>query len=133
MGLRSRIINALGGVEKPQKNSMSGREFLMGKDRYKGNDVLYPTWDEIKINDSDLYKGYSYAVIQKRGNKVASLARENITTWVNDKALDIFQQKEATPLHPYLKLKIRKNSQKRDSGKTSQFILTSVVSIILVL
>lgn len=104
MGLRSRIINALGGVEKPQKNSMSGREFLMGKDRYKGNDVLYPTWDEIKINDSDLYKGYSYAVIQKRGNKVASLARENITTWVNDEALDIFQQKEATPLHPYLKL-----------------------------
>lgn len=108
MGIRSRLVNALlgntsGRVEK-HKNSVSGREFLISKDKYKGNDILLPTWDEVKIGDKDLYKGYSYAVVQKRGNKVATLARSNITTWVNPDALDEFQKHGEAPEHPYLKL-----------------------------
>lgn len=106
MGLRTRLINALGGTELPQKqkNSVSGRDFLLGRDKYKGNDILYPTWDEVKMSDQDLYKGYSYAVIQKRGNKVATLARDNLKTWVKPEALEIFQAHEEVPLHPYLKV-----------------------------
>lgn len=111
MGLRTRLVNALNSARTPkQKNSVSGRSFLLGRDRYKGNDILLPTWDEVKLSNTDLYKGYSYAVIQKRGNKVATLARDNLKTWVKPEALDAFQKHEETPLHPYLR--IIENSEK---------------------
>ena len=104
MGFKEKLINALGGsVVKKTSNTAFGNDFLKYGSRGKGS-PLYPDWSEVKISDEDMYKGYSYAVIQKRGNKVSSLAKTNLNTWVKPEVLDEFQKKKATPLHPYLKL-----------------------------
>ena len=102
MGLKEKIINALGGsVVKKTNNSVSGREFLKYGSRQQ---PLQADWADVRISDEDMYKGYGYAVIQKRGNKVASLAKTNLNTWAKPEVVDEYQKKNETPLHPYLKL-----------------------------
>lgn len=72
------------------KNSVSlGNQFL----RYGGNGMA-PNWQEVIMNDSDLYKGYSYAAIRNRSNAVARIATEHIKTESDSK------EKEFK--HPYL-------------------------------
>lgn len=105
MALRDTFLNMLGvETQEVQKtdNSVfkSARDFLRNGSREK----LYPTWSDIKMSDSDMYRGYSYAVIQKRGNKVASLAKNNLKTWANPEIVDEFQKKNEEVVHPYLKL-----------------------------
>ena len=105
MALRDTFLNMLGvETQEVQKTSngaiRSARDFLRNGSRER----LYPTWSDIKMSDSDMYRGYSYAVIQKRGNKVASLAKNNLKTWANPEVVDEFQKKNETVLHPYLKL-----------------------------
>ena len=102
MGFREKLINALGGQMTPRTtNSAFGNDFLKYGNRSK---PLTPEWSEVKMSDEDMYKGYSYAVIQKRGNKVASLAKTNLNTLVKPEVLDIFQKENKTPVHPYLKI-----------------------------
>ena len=92
MALRDTFLNML-GVETPevQKTSngaiKSARDFL----RYGNREKLYPSWSDIQMPDSDMYRGYSYAVIQKRGNKVASLAKNNLKTWAKQEIVDEYQ------------------------------------------
>jgi len=105
MALRDTFLNMLGvETQEVQKTSngaiRSARDFLRNGNRER----LYPTWSDIKMSDSDMYRGYSYAVIQKRGNKVASLAKNNLKTWANQEVVDEFQKKNETVMHPYLKL-----------------------------
>ena len=105
MAFRDTFLNMLGvETQEVQKtdNSVfkSARDFLRNGSRER----LYPTWSDIKMSDSDMYRGYSYAVIQKRGNKVASLAKNNLKTWAKPEVVDEFQKKGETPFHPYLKL-----------------------------
>lgn len=101
MGLKEKLINALGGtVVQKTKNTAYGNDFL----KYGNRTPLIGDWSEVKISDEDMYKGYSYAVIQKRGNKVASLAKTNLKTWAKPEVVDIFQKNNDTPYHPYLKL-----------------------------
>lgn len=103
MGLKEKIINALGGtVPKKTTNSVTGHEFLKYGNRQQS--ALNPDWAEVRMSDEDMYKGYGYAVIQKRGNKVASLAKTNLTTWAKPDVVDAFQKADETPIHPYLKL-----------------------------
>ena len=102
MNIKEKLINALGGQVKTTNGIMKGNEFL--KYGPKNRRVLPPDWAELKMSDEDMYKGYTYAVIQKRANKVASLAKENLNTWVKPEVMDLFQKKEADPIHPYLKL-----------------------------
>lgn len=104
MNLRERFLNMLGagqGVSK-QENAVfkPARDFL----RYGNRDKLYPSWSDIKMSDTDMYRGYSYAVIQKRGNKVASLAKANLKTWANPEIVDEYQKKQLEVIHPYLSL-----------------------------
>ena len=105
MALRDTFLNML-GVETPevQKTSngaiKSARDFL----RYGNREKLYPSWSDIQMPDSDMYRGYSYAVIQKRGNKVASLAKNNLKTWAKQEIVDEYQKREEQVLHPYLKV-----------------------------
>lgn len=102
MGLKEKLINALGGtVVKKTTNTAYGNEFLKYGNR---SNPLVGDWSEVKISDEDMYKGYSYAVIQKRGNKVASLAKTNLNTWAKPEVIDEFQKRNETPFHPYLKL-----------------------------
>ena len=102
MGLKEKLINALGGtVVKKTANTAYGNEFLKYGNR---SNPLVGDWSEVKISDEDMYKGYSYAVIQKRGNKVASLAKTNLNTWAKPEVIDEFQKRNETPYHPYLKL-----------------------------
>ena len=105
MALRDTFLNMLGATPEVQKTNnsaaiKSARDFLRNGSR----DRIYPTWSEIKMQDSDLYSGYSYAVIQKRGNKVATLAKNNLKTWANPEIVDEYQKREEQVLHPYLKL-----------------------------
>ena len=102
MSLKSRIVNALGG-EMKTTNARSN-DFLKYGNRNRNISPLAADWSEIKMTDQDMYRGYSYAVIQKRANKVATLAKTNLDTWVTPEALDIFQKHEQEPLHPYLKV-----------------------------
>ena len=102
MGIREKIVNALGGtVAKKTTNTAYGNDFLKYGNRAN---PLVGDWSEVKISDEDMYKGYSYAVIQKRGNKVASLAKTNLKTWAKPEVVDAYQKKNQTPYHPYLKL-----------------------------
>lgn len=102
MGLKEKLINALGGtVVKKTNNTAFGNEFLKYGNR---GEKLVGDWSEVKISDEDMYKGYSYAVIQKRGNKVASLAKTNLKTWAKPEVVDAYQKKNETVYHPYLKL-----------------------------
>ncbi len=105
MGLRDTFLNML-GVETPEvqktDNSAlrSARDFLS-----RGNRTpLYADWAEIKVPDSEMYSGYTYAVIQKRSNKVARLAKTNLKTYAKPEVVDEFQKRNETVYHPYLKL-----------------------------
>lgn len=100
MKFKNNLIKFLGGVPKTT-NSVDGNAFLKYGSR---RESLPPDWAGISMSDEDIYKGYPYAAIQKRANKLASLARDNLTTYVNAQTLEIYQQKEQDPLHPYLKL-----------------------------
>ena len=105
MSLRNTFLNMLGAESQSvvkQDNAVfkSARDFL----RYGNREKLFPDWSEVKMPDSDMYRGYSYAVIQKRSNKVATLAKNNLSTWANPEVVDEYQKKDQTVLHPYLKL-----------------------------
>ena len=110
MGLRDTFLNLLGvdahtnKVAEARKTSnallRNSRDFL----KYGNRETLTPDWSEIKMSDQDMYRGYSYAVIQKRSNKVASLAKTNLKTWANPEVVDEFQKKGETVIHPYLRL-----------------------------
>ena len=106
MALRDIFLNMLNPeAQEVQKVSNSvgksaARDFLINGNR----DKLYPTWSDIKMSDSDMYRGYSYAVIQKRANKVATLAKNNLKTWANPEIVDEYQKQNENVVHPYLKL-----------------------------
>lgn len=100
MGLREKLVNALGG-QIVRSSRVSPNDFL----RYgTKTETLYPTWSQVKMSDRDMYKGYSYAAIQRRANGVADIALNYIRTSVNDKTLESFNEQQETPVHPYLKL-----------------------------
>lgn len=100
MGLREKLVNALGG-QIVRSSRPSANDFLRYGNR---TEPLYPTWSQVKMSDRDMYKGYSYAAIQRRANGVADIALSYIRTSVNDKTLESFNEQQETPVHPYLKL-----------------------------
>lgn len=107
MSLREKVINALGGTvpERTKTNNAvlrGANDFLRFGSR--GKPVLPPDWSEVKMSDEDVYRGYPYAVIQKRANKVATLAKENLNTWAKPEILDQYQKVEKDVVHPYLRL-----------------------------
>lgn len=105
MAIRDIFLNMLNPetqeVHKVDNSVRSAaRDFLINGNR----DKMYPSWSDIKMSDSDMYRGYSYAVIQKRANKVATLAKNNLKTWANPEIVDEFQKQNENVVHPYLKL-----------------------------
>lgn len=107
MGLRNKVLNMFSTEaqkNEAQKVDNSVRRSTQDFLRYGNRDKLFPTWSDVKMPDSDMYRGYSYAVIQKRSNKVATLAKNNLRTWANPKIVDEFQKRDEVVQHPYLKL-----------------------------
>lgn len=83
-----------------QGSTAYGNNFL----RYGNRSRMDADWSLPQMADEDLYRGYSFAVIQKRANKVASLAKTNLKTWAKPEIVDAFQDKEEEVYHPYLSL-----------------------------
>lgn len=81
-------------------NGFSGNDFL----RFGNRDRMMADWSQVDMPQEDLYRGYAFAVIQKRGNKVASLAKTNLKTWAKPEVVDKFQDKKEQVYHPYLTL-----------------------------
>lgn len=100
--VRERFNNALGGFRGANvKPRFDGSDFL----RYgTKSQPIYSSWAPLEMKDEDMYKGYSYAAIQRRANGVATVARQFIVTDANQEALDIYQKHGVDPIHPYLKL-----------------------------
>ena len=105
MALRDTFLNLL-GANTPEVSKTTNSVYKSARDflRNGNRDRLTPTWSDIQMSDRDMYRGYSYAVIQKRSNKVATLAKNNLKTWANPDIVDEFQKKDEDVIHPYLKL-----------------------------
>lgn len=100
MGLLQTITNALSGQK--EKNSYSPNHFL--KHGGSRGPILTPTWSGVKLDTRDAYRGYPYAAIQKKGNRVAALAKKNLFVDVSPEMLEIYQKTDKDPQHPYLKV-----------------------------
>ena len=110
------------GVKKNTNAFKGGNDFLRYGSRNRG--TLVSNWSDIDIENEDLYRGYSFAVIQKRANKVSSLAKVNLKTWAKPEVVDAYQEKDETVLHPYLSLI-------EDSTKFSEKQFWKTISIYL--
>lgn len=102
MDFKSAFKNVIGKFTNnyTPRGTSFGNDFL----RYGNRNRLDADWSQPVMADEELYRGYSFAVIQKRGNKVASLAKTNLTTWAKPEIVDAFQDKKEEVYHPYLTL-----------------------------
>lgn len=79
---------------------ISGNDFLRNGNRQIMNDNS----TIVKLNDSEYYKGYPYAALTNRANKVAQLGTSSLKTDATEALLEEFSKKEEDLIHPYLKL-----------------------------
>lgn len=99
MGLLDRITNIFSDGKTTNNNAANN--FL----RY-GNKTnrLNPTWSGVTVTPEDSYRGYPYAAVQRKGNRVASIAKRNLYVDVTPELLQEYQKLGKDPTHPYLKL-----------------------------
>lgn len=99
MGLLDRITNIFS--DSKTTNNNAANNFL----RY-GNKTnrLNPTWSGVTVAPEDSYRGYPYAAVQRKGNRVASIAKRNLYVDVTPELLQEYQKLGKDPTHPYLKL-----------------------------
>lgn len=99
MGLLDRITNIFSDGKTTNNNAANN--FL----RY-GNKTnrLNPTWSGVTVAPEDSYRGYPYAAVQRKGNRVASIAKRNLYVDVTPELLQEYQKLGKDPMHPYLKL-----------------------------
>lgn len=99
MGLLDRITNIFSDGKTTNNNAADN--FL----RY-GNKTnrLNPTWSGVTVAPEDSYRGYPYAAVQRKGNRVASIAKRNLYVDVTPELLQEYQKLGKDPTHPYLKL-----------------------------
>lgn len=93
-------VNTFRKVDNNYNGRSLARDFLR-----RGN--TKPLWNDtsqIIMRDEDLYKGYPYSAFNKRANKVAKLALENIHTNADKKVIDEARSKDEVISHPYLNL-----------------------------
>ena len=111
MGLLDRITNIFSDGKTTNNNAANN--FL----RY-GNKTnrLNPTWSGVTVAPEDSYRGYPYAAVQRKGNRVASIAKRNLYVDVTPELLQEYQKLGKNPTHPYLKL-----IQKSTSFSTKKF------------
>lgn len=94
------VIGKLSNNYTRSTGASFGNDFL----RFGNRNRMDADWSQPEMSVHDLYRGYSYAVIQKRGNKVSGLAKTNLRTWAKPEVIDAFQKREEEVYHPYLTL-----------------------------
>ena len=103
MDIANKIKNFFGTSQKSTNSNtsgISGNEFLR-----RGNRQIMPdVSSRVAMSDVEFYKGYSYAALNNRANKVAQLAIENLKTDATKKIQDAARKSEEEIIHPYLKL-----------------------------
>lgn len=64
--------------------------------------ALVQDWSKVVMSDKEMYTGYPYAAIDRRANKVATLAKYNLETEATEAVEDAFKAKKMEVRHPYL-------------------------------
>lgn len=67
-----------------------------------GGGTLPATWSNSSVRKEDMYRGYAYAAIQRRANRVASIARMGVITTANTELTQKVAKTKSTLEHPYL-------------------------------
>lgn len=99
MGLLDRITNIFSDGKTTNNNAANN--FLRYGDK---TNRLNPTWSGVTVAPEDSYRGYPYAAVQRKGNRVASIAKRNLYVDVTPELLQEYQKLGKDPTHPYLKL-----------------------------
>lgn len=99
MGLLDRITNIFSDGKTTNNNAANN--FLRYGDK---TNRLNPTWSGVTVAPEDSYRGYPYAAVQRKGNRVASIAKRNLYVDVTPELLQEYQKLGKDPIHPYLKL-----------------------------
>lgn len=99
MGLLDRITNIFS--DSKTTNNNAANNFLRYGDK---TNRLNPTWSGVTVAPEDSYRGYPYAAVQRKGNRVASIAKRNLYVDVTPELLQEYQKLGKDPTHPYLKL-----------------------------
>lgn len=105
MDLAGKIKNAFSAFTKTENSGaqgVSGTDFLKYGNR--GRKIMWDESSNVKMSDVEFYKGYSYAAINNRANKVAQLAEENLKTKAADKMMADARARNEDIVHPYLTL-----------------------------
>lgn len=103
MGLFGKIKNTYNSIVN---NSFSGgssgiaNQFL----KYGNQQPLIQNWSQVLLSDTEFYKGYPYAAINLRANRIVSISKESIITTANQKTLDLYKKNNDIIVHPYLKV-----------------------------
>ena len=70
--------------------------------KYGNKRALVQDWARVVMSDKEMYTGYPYASIDRRANKVASLAKYNLKTDATKEVQKEFKAKDEPVRHPYL-------------------------------
>lgn len=68
------------------------------------NKPMEQNWSQVVMSDSEFYKGYPYAAINNRANRVVQLAQSHLTTDALSKVIADYKNKKDELIHPYLSL-----------------------------
>lgn len=110
MDLKSIVTNALSYVGGSGKNKAKNDISSLGHSaadflRYGAKSrPLVQNWSETKMSDRDMYSGDSYAMIEKRANRAATLGKHYIFTTAEKHVMEAAKAKETTLKHPYIDL-----------------------------
>lgn len=92
-------VNAFRKAENSMgENLAESRRFL----KYGNNKALVQDWSQVIMNDKEMYTGYPFAAIDRRANRVASLAKYNLKTDATKVVQEAAKNKEEEVRHPYL-------------------------------
>jgi len=100
MNIFDRTKNALRAFTTNSVSIPNGRQFL----KYGNKKPIIQDWSQTIIEDSEMYKGYSYAAIRKRSGALAQLATGNIKTTASTAITEQAKDGNGKIIHPYLEL-----------------------------
>lgn len=100
--IAQRFRSAIKGFTK--SNNAMGEDIALSRQFLKHGNArpLVQDWSKVMMSDRDFYTGYPYAAIDRRANKVATLAKYNLKTDATPEVQKEFKAKDEAVRHPYL-------------------------------